>query len=808
MLLGVKQYTVFIVFFIICLVSLFAYQITTKLDNTRQNIEASQRHSSSDELHHAITITLENIRRSTDELSQWQEVRQQIGTPDIFAYWYNVRFKKYAFDLQRFTQDLMLYDVNGEALNRLDDNTLPYEIDSKAIDDFSFRIINGSDIITIVPVYMDDNNDAIIGYLSTRVRLLPLLKSLSRFQYIELDSLTLRADDPTLLISELQVENFSYDLRKAEVIMLLESQMRESIISLILIIVAPTMILFFVLVFIIGMPIKEIDKYINRLRIDPEVINEKSYHGFFQVKELQSVYDSLVKYHNELSQKEQNISLTLNSIGDAVITTDAENKVVRMNPVAERLTGWAFTEAEGKQLKQIFNIIDALGKKEIADPFSEVLQTGRNVRINEDNILVSKQGAEYHISNSAAPIRDEAGNILGLVLVFNDITERKLKDEQLQQSQKMDALGQLTGGIAHDFNNLLGVILGYAELLTSLFSAQEKPLRYAQQIHDAGERARRLTAKLLTFSRGETPEATIADVNQLLLLEQHLLEKTLTPRIELTLDLDDDAWPVSIDQSQLRDAILNISINAMHAMPDGGRLTIRTKKYVIDDVDKRSTDLDVGDYMQLSISDTGIGMSQEVCRRIFEPFFTTKGDKGTGLGMSQVYGFVQQSDGAIQAYSQPGAGTRITIYLPRYQGSESEPRDVQASELYSEVKPTGNETILVVDDEPALVTLSCQILSSHGYRTLAAGSGSEAMEILEKQPVDLLLTDVIMPRMDGYQLADIVTKKYPQLKVQMVSGYSDDLHTDIADGRLRQRQLHKPFSSSELLMRVRETLDG
>ena len=807
MLLSIKQYAVLIVLFIAFLVSVFTYQITTKLDNTRYRIEVSQKQSSLNELQNAITITLDNIRQSTDNLSQWQEVRQQIDNPDIFAYWYNVRFKKFAFDLHRYTQELMIYDVNGKALAKLDDNTLPYTINNENIDGFCFRIINGTDIISISPVYRGEKNKSIIGYLGTRIQLLPLLKSLSVFQYIELDTLLLDKGDKPLFINSLQAENFTYDLRKAEGILVLEAQMRESILGLLLLIVIPTMILLIVLIFLVGIPIKEVDNYINRLRTAPEIINDKTYRSIFQIKELKSVYDSLIKYHTELSQKEEHISLTLNSIGDAVITTDAENRVVRMNPVAEQLTGWSFAEAEGEPVNQIFNLIDVFSRNRIDGPFEKVINTGKIVHISEDSILISKQGAEYHISDSAAPIRDEAGKIRGIVLVFNDITQRKLKDEQLQQSQKMDALGKLTGGIAHDFNNLLGVILGYSELLASLLDGQPKSLRYAKQIHGAGERARKLTAKLLAFARKETPEATLTDVNQLILSEQHMLAKTLTARIELKLQLDDDVWPVHIDQSQLRDAILNMSINAMHAMPDGGTLTLSTKNIVADEFARRHIDLDAGDYLQLSITDTGTGMDKYTCRKIFDPFFTTKGDEGTGLGMSQVYGLVQQSHGAIHASSEPGSGTRITIYLPRYQAFDSEAEDEPEPGLHNGVIPQGSETILVVDDETALLELSCQILDDHGYRTLQASSGAEALDILEKHAVDLLLSDVIMPKMNGYQLAEIVAEKYPQIKIQMVSGFNDDRNIELENDYLHKRQLHKPFSSAEMLNRVRQALD-
>ena len=779
-----------------------------KLDNTRQTIDVSQKRSSINELEYAIGITLENIKQTAEQLSQWQEVKQQIENPEIYAYWHNVRFKKYAFDLQKYTRDLMIYDSNGKALAILDDNTLPRIIDVGDLSKFSFSIINKLEIIAISPVFNTENNETIIGYLGLRLQLLPLLKSHSPMQHVELESLLLQSTEQNRFVSKLKAEDFSYDFRKAEGIVLLESQMRESIFELLVIIIIPAVLLFVALVFIVVMPIKEIDNYINRLRINPEDVNGDSFSSFLQVKELNSVHDSLIKYHTELRQKEEHISLTLNSIGDAVITTDAENRIVRMNPVAEQLTGWSFDEAVGKQVKQVFNLRDGANKKAVVDPFDAVIDTGEIVHLSKDSILISKDGSEYNIADSAAPIRDNAGNIRGIVLVFNDITEQKMKDEQLQQSQKMDALGKLTGGIAHDFNNLLGVILGYSELLISMLAENPKSLRYAQQVHEAGERARKLTAKLLAFSRTDPPEAVVTDINQLIYSEQHLLAKTLTARVEIKLQLEDNIWPVLIDPSQLQDVILNISINAMHAMPEGGRLTIITNNIHVDRFGKHHIDLEVGDYIQLTIADTGTGMDPVTRGKIFEPFFTTKGDKGTGLGMSQVYGFVQQSNGAIQVRSERGSGTQVILYLPRHQELEQVPDKSQEISTESGNIIAGSETILVVDDEPALLELSCNILNSHGYTTLQANDSTQAMDILEKQAVDLLLSDVIMPKVDGYQLAEMVSKKYPQVKIQMVSGFSDDRNLEISDNHLYKRQLKKPFTSAELLKRVRETIDS
>jgi len=807
MLLSVRQYAALFGVLIITLISVFAYKINVDMKQVQREIETSQQTSALSELHHVIEYTMHSVRQSASRLAQWQEVRQQINNPQIFAYWYNVRFKKSAFDLQKYTADLMLYDANGKALAQLDDNTLPYQIDITGIRQFQLSIVSSTDIIYIQPIISEIDNVTIIGYLSTRLHLLPMLKSVSQLHHINIDSLALRPDSSDRKIEELQPENFSYTLLKAQSILILETQMRDFVLDIALIIAIPAIIFYTALIIIVGLPIKGIDHYINQLRQQPGTLDETKYQSFFQVSELKSVYDSLNKYHSELSEKEENLSLTLNSIGDAVITTDEHTRIVRMNPVAEQLTGWSFDDARGLQVKQVFVIKQQAAGDVDEDIFDMVLRTGQIEHIRQNSVLLSKDGKEYSIADSAAPIRDNHGEIHGIVLVFNDITLQKMRDEQLQHSMKMEALGKLTGGIAHDFNNVLGIILGYSELLIAELEQHPGPRGYAQHIFNAGERARKLTSQLLTFSSKRPPESSLTDVNQLIRADTQMLEKTLTARVNLQLELQADLWPVYLEQSQLQDAILNISINAMHAMPDGGSLTISTRNIHIGDKDLFHVDLRNGDYVQLSFTDTGSGMDQDTCQKIFDPFFTTKGAQGTGLGLSQVYGFVQQSNGSIHAYSEVGFGTRIVIYLPRYQQTEQAEPETQTSLSSQRSMPTGKETILVVDDEASLLELSCQILREQGYHTLCAQNGDEALAVLAQQPVDLILTDVIMPQMDGYQLAAMVTEKYPHVKIQLISGFSDDRDRANIDPGLQQRQLQKPFTAEELLGRIRDLLD-
>lgn len=271
----------------------------------------------------------------------------------------------------------------------------------------------------------------------------------------------------------------------------------------------------------------------------------------------------------------------------------------------------------------------------------------------------------------------------------------------------MEALGQLTGGIAHDYNNMLGIILGYSELLEKMLSDQPDHVRYAHEIHHAAERGSKLTQKLLSFTRHRARNDATININTLIQDQRQVLEKTLTARIKLMLDLDPDLWPVKIDDSDLEDAILNMSINAMHAMESGGCLTIRTCNSQLAEIDTRASHLQAGDYVLLTITDTGVGMDEKTRERIFDPFYTTKGQRGTGLGLSQVYGFVQRSEGLIQVYSEPARGTRFAFYFPRSQQLSSETEAVVDKPV---ANLNGNETVLLVDDEPAITALTEVVL--------------------------------------------------------------------------------------------------
>jgi len=389
--------------------------------------------------------------------------------------------------------------------------------------------------------------------------------------------------------------------------------------------------------------------------------------------------------------------------------------------------------------------------------------------------------------------------------VVHDITRRKQAEEQLRQSQKLEAVGQLTGGIAHDFNNLLTIILGSAELLEErqgkLNPANTQLLR---NIQAAGQQAATLTQRLLAFARKQPLEPRAIDLNQLMGGLKALLRRTLGEDVDIKMVLRPDLPKANIDDHQFEAAVLNLAINARDAMPHGGHLTIETALATIDEAAATLGKIEHGRYLVLSVADNGEGMAPDVRARALEPFFTTKPTgKGTGLGLSMVYGFVTQSGGQLTIYSELGLGTTVRLYLPL---AES---DVPAAPAVITKLPGGSETILVVEDEPELRELVTGMLRPMGYRILEAGNGQEALALLAREPViNLLFTDVVMPGgMHGRALAQEAKKQRPDMRVLYTSGYIQD--TMVHQGKLDEgvELLNKPYRRHDLAMKVREILD-
>ncbi|MCW8827209.1 MAG: ATP-binding protein, partial [Gammaproteobacteria bacterium] len=406
------------------------------------------------------------------------------------------------------------------------------------------------------------------------------------------------------------------------------------------------------------------------------------------------------------------------------------------------------------------------------------------------------------------PMYSPDGSLIGVLGLGRNITERRQTEEELRRAQKMEAIGQLTGGIAHDFNNLLGIILGNLELLERQIPKNHASLKRLEGIKKSTHRAAKLTKQLLSFSRLQAAHLSITDINQVIEGMESLIIRSVTPEVEVEYNFDHFLWLTEIDPGDFEDSLLNLIINARDAMPNGGHLTIETRNTTLDNIYcAQHPGIAPGEYVELSISDSGEGIAAEDQAKIFDPFYTTKPQgKGTGLGLSMVFGFINRSKGHIKVYSEGGRGTTFRLYLPRSEGDEI--GDIKESEDRDSL-PTGDETILVVDDEPGLLEIARESLEAMGYQTLAAHNGLQALELLAAHPdIDLIFSDVVMPGgINGYELAEQALENRPELKVLLTSGYTGKALAYNGQARFNASLLSKPYSQSELAKRIREILD-
>ncbi|QOZ77344.1 two-component system sensor histidine kinase/response regulator [Bradyrhizobium sp. CCBAU 53351] len=515
--------------------------------------------------------------------------------------------------------------------------------------------------------------------------------------------------------------------------------------------------------------------------------------------------EHLVTAHDELRLSVNVLQSTFHSMAEAVLVIDTEGNVLLSNPAAERM----LLHRTGMNLRNLRAMSDVFHGDGVTPMKADELPSVRVLRgekFEDLEMIVRPHSGNppRHLMVSGRPMLDGQGEISGAVLVYHDATMSRETERQLYQSQKLDAIGKLTGGVAHDFNNMLTVISGNTETLVEGLKQQPELQRVARLIDDAAERCAELIQHLLAFARRQPLQPRNVEINAAIADIAKLLRPTLGEQIQIETVLEQGPMTAHIDPSRLTNAVLNMAINARDAMPNGGKLLLETHRVVLDEAYVQAhADVAAGPYIMLAVSDTGTGMTIETQHKAFEPFFTTKEvGKGSGLGLSMVYGFVKQSGGHIKIYSEEGHGTTIKLYLPPGEGT---------TEIAAAAAPQaegGAETILVVEDDNLVRNFVTGQLQSLGYKTVAAPDGKAALDLIAAgQTFDLLFTDVVMPGgMSGRELADEVVKLRPGVKVLYTSGYTDNAivhHGKLDDGVLL---LTKPYRRNQLAEMIRKAL--
>ncbi len=520
--------------------------------------------------------------------------------------------------------------------------------------------------------------------------------------------------------------------------------------------------------------------------------------GFFRdITERKQMEDSLF----QVSQEWQT---TFNATNSAIWILDKNQRVLRSNKAAERI----FRQSSDRVLgKQCWEIVHGTDRPIDGCP---ILQAKKSLRRETMELQIGEGWFEVTVD----PILDTSGQFSGAVHIVSDITERKRSEkerenlqEQLHQAQKLESVGRLAGGVAHDYNNMLSVILGYTELAMNKVDPSSPLHAELTEIFTAAKRSADITRQLLAFARKQTIAPKVLDINKTVESMLKMLRRLIGEDIDLTWLPESNLWLVKIDPSQIEQILANLCINARDAIAGVGKVTIETHRAILDEA--YCTDnagFVPGEYALLAVSDNGCGMDKETLDSIFEPFFTTKDmNQGTGLGLATVYGIVKQNNGFINVYSEPGKGTSFKIYLPHHIGETGEIR----TETVTEIPSSNSEMVLLVEDEPSIRKLGRKMLEKLGYQVLAAGTPCEAIRVAGKQPggIHLLITDVVMPEMNGRDLAERLHAHYPDIKILFMSGYTADViaHRGVLDKGVNFIQ--KPFSIKDLAAKVRAVLD-
>ena len=504
----------------------------------------------------------------------------------------------------------------------------------------------------------------------------------------------------------------------------------------------------------------------------------------------------------QLGDYRSKLASIIDSSEDAILSKDLSGTITSWNRGAERIYGYTPEEAIGKS-------ISMLTPDDRPNEISEILQkiAGGGSIEHYESVRMTKDGRRLDMSISVSPLRNAIGEIVGASAIARDITGQKKAEGHLRQAQKMEAIGRLAGGVAHDFNNILGIINACTEFLRDRIDAAAETSVYVENIRKAIERGTALTKQMLAFSRTSAIQPRILDLNERLREISKLLRPLLGDDVEILIVPRSPAAVVEVDAGQLDQIVVNLAVNARDAMPRGGKFILETGTVKFDeDFAEQHQAMAAGKYVLLAVSDTGTGMDEATVSRIFEPFFTTKeAGKGTGLGLATVYGIVKQSAGQILVYSEPGQGTTFKIYLP----SAEHKIGIQSKQEAEAISPKRHgTTVLLVEDDEIMRGLTRQLLQEHGYTVVEADDGKSALERLASHPgpIDLLLTDVVMRRMSGPELAEHLSASHPGLKVVYMSGYTGELMANREVLKPGVTLLEKPFSRTALLNTIHTTL--
>ncbi|MEI8207356.1 MAG: PAS domain S-box protein, partial [Kiritimatiellales bacterium] len=507
----------------------------------------------------------------------------------------------------------------------------------------------------------------------------------------------------------------------------------------------------------------------------------------------------------QAEHEKERLLAAINQAAETVVITDPEGTIEYVNPVFEQITGYTREEAVGQNPRVL--------KSDVHDTafYAAMWKTLSAGDIWRGRLVNRKKGGSLYTEEATiSPVKDAAGKIVNYVAVKRDVTEELILEDQLRQSQKMQSIGQLVGGVAHDFNNLLQIITGYTQIAQAKLDPNHAAVASLKEVSKAGDRAKDLIGQLMAFSRRQVIDPVDIDLNKEIESMLKMLGMLIGAHIRIQFIAGKGVRPVFADKGQFHQVMMNLCVNAHDAMPAGGTLTIETQEVSI-----ALEELDAcgltrpGRYVYLSITDTGCGMDKKICEKIFEPFFTTKEvGKGTGLGLSTVYGIVKQNDGHIAVDSELGKGTVFKIYLPV---SRPLPAGVINSISKNAVSSEGGaETILLADDEEALLNLEAHVLSGAGYTVLTAKDGKEAVRVFEEHAdeIDLVIMDVVMPLKGGKEAMDEILKKHPAMRYFFVSGYSPNAgHA----GFVKEKGLHflsKPYQNKALLQKIRDVLEA